>query len=114
MFYYYTKVLKQLKPKMFLAENVKGLVNHNYGKTLQTMLNVFKEVGYNVQYKILNVWNYGVAEKRKRIVIIRIRNDLKVKYNYPTPYKHKLVLHDVLKDVPKDFRILKVKRKSLL
>ena len=101
MFYYFAKVLEQLKPKMFLAENVKGLVNHDGGKTLSTMINVFEEIGYRVQYKVLNAWDYGVAEKRERIVIIGIRNDLDVEFNYPEPHEYKPVLRDVLKDVPK-------------
>lgn len=101
MFYYYAKILKQLKPKMFLAENVKGLVSHDGGKTLQTMINVFEEIGYRVQYKVLNAWDYGVAEKRERIVIIGIRKDISVEYNYPSPFEYKPVLKDVLKNVPK-------------
>lgn len=101
MFYYYAKILKQLKPKMFLAENVKGLVSHDGGKTLQTMINVFEEIGYRVQYKVLNAWDYGVAEKRERIVIIGIRNDISAEFEYPTPYKYKPVLRDALKNVPK-------------
>lgn len=100
MFYYYAKILKQLKPKMFLAENVKGLVSHDNGNTLKTMINVFEEIGYNVQYKILNAWDYGVAEKRERIVIVGIRNDLNIKFEYPTPHKYKPVLRDVLQNVP--------------
>ncbi len=101
MFYYYAKILKQLKPKIFLAENVKGLVSHDGGKTLQTMINVFEEIGYRVQYKVLNAWDYGVAEKRERVVIIGIRNDIQVDYEYPTPHDYKPVLRDVLKNVPK-------------
>lgn len=100
MFYYYAKVLEQLKPKMFLAENVKGLVSHDGGKTLSTMINVFEEIGYRVQYKVLNAWDYGVAEKRERIVIIGIRNDLDVNFEYPTPHDYKPVLRDVLQNVP--------------
>lgn len=100
MFYYYAKILKQLKPKMFLAENVKGLVSHDNGKTLQTMINVFEEIGYRVQYKVLNAWDYGVAEKRERIVIIGIRNDIPIEFEYPTPHEYKPVLRDALKNVP--------------
>ena len=100
MFYYFANVLKQLKPKMFLAENVKGLVSHDGGKTLETMINVFEEIGYKVQYKVLNAWDYGVAEKRERIVIIGIRNDLDITFNYPEPHSYKPVLRDVLKNVP--------------
>ena len=100
MFYYYAKVLKQLKPKMFLAENVKGLVNHDGGKTLSTMIGVFEEIGYKIQYKVLNAWDYGVAEKRERIVIVGIRNDLKVTYDFPLAHQYKPVLRDVLVNVP--------------
>ena len=102
MFYYYGIFLKKLKPKMFLAENVKGLLNHDGGKTLQTMIDVFEEIGYKIQYKILNAWDYGVAQKRERIAIIGIRNDLigKAKFKFPAPHEYKPVLRDVLKNVP--------------
>jgi len=102
MFYYYAEFIKQLRPKMFLAENVKGLTTHDGGKTIQTMVDVFEELGYYVQWKVLNAWDYGVAEKRQRVVIIGIRNDLKekVKFDYPIPHEYKPILKDVLKDVP--------------
>lgn len=102
MFYYYAEFIKQLQPKMFLAENVKGLTTHDGGKTIDTMVNVFKDLGYAVEWKVLNAWDYGVAEKRQRVVIIGIRNDLKqkVKFEYPTPHEYKPVLRDVLKNVP--------------
>lgn len=103
MFYYYAEFLRQLQPKMFLAENVKGLTTHDGGKTLQTMLDVFKELGYEVEWKVLDAWDYGVAEKRQRVVIIGSRNDLKheIKFEYPKPHNYKPVLKDVLKNVPK-------------
>jgi len=101
----FSKILEELKPKMFFAENVKGLVSHDAGKTLQTMIKVFEEVGYVVQYKVLNSVDYGVAQKRQRIIIIGIRKDIKEKINeefeFPTPHSKKLVLKDILQDVPK-------------
>lgn len=102
MFYYYAKFLEQLQPKMFLAENVKGLLTHDNGKTLKTMVDVFEKIGYQVTYKVLNAWNYGVAQKRERIVIIGIRNDLKnlISFKFPTPLEYKPVLKDVLYNVP--------------
>ena len=48
MFYYYAKILEELKPKIFLAENVRGLVSHDGGKTLKTMINVFEKIAYRV------------------------------------------------------------------
>lgn len=104
LFYHFAKILDELKPKMFLAENVRGLVNHDGGKTLSTMLEVFENVGYKVEWKVLKALDYDVAQKRERIVIVGIRNDLikkGVKYKFPQPYGYELVLRDVLKDVPK-------------
>ncbi len=102
MFYYYAEFIRQLEPKMFLAENVKGLTTHDKGKTIQTMVDVFEDLGYQVEWKVLNAWDYGVAEKRQRVVIIGIRNDLKdkIKFEYPIPHEYKPVLRDVLKNVP--------------
>jgi len=104
LFYSYAEILKELKPKMFLAENVKGLVTHDKGKTLQVMIAVFEEVGYEVQYKVLNSLDYGVAQKRQRILIIGTRKDIQEKigeaYSYPKPHEKKLVLKDILQDVP--------------
>ena len=102
MFYYYAEFLRQLQPKMFLAENVKGLTTHDGGRTIQTMVNVFEELGYTVEWKVLNALDYGVAEKRQRVIIIGIRNDLKdkVKFEYPIPHEYKPVLRDVLQNVP--------------
>lgn len=100
----FAKILKQVKPKMFLAENVKGLSTHDKGQTLQVMLDVFEEVGYHINYKVLNSLDYGVAQKRQRILIIGTRKDIKeqigVDYTFPKPYEKQLVLSDILKDVP--------------
>ncbi|GLY12500.1 DNA (cytosine-5-)-methyltransferase [Pseudobacillus badius] len=105
MFYYYAQILKQLLPKMFLAENVKGLVNHDNGRTLALMLKVFSEIGYTVKWQVLRALDYDVAQKRERIVLVGIRNDLVEKYNLsyylPQPFGYELTLADILKDVPK-------------
>ena len=104
MFYYYSQALQQLMPKMFLAENVRGLVNHEGGKTLSLMLKVFSDIGYTVKWHVLRALDYDVAQKRERIAIVGIRNDLVEKYNlsysFPKPYGYELTLRDVLKDVP--------------
>ena len=105
MFYYYSQALEQLKPKMFLAENVRGLVNHDGGRTLALMIKVFSEIGYKVKWHVLRALDYDVAQKRERIAIVGIRNDLVEKYNlsyaFPKPYGYELTLRDILKDVPK-------------
>ena len=103
LFYHYAIFLEKLMPKMFLAENVKGLLTHDNGKTIALMIKVFEDIGYKVVYKVLNAWDYDVPEKRERLVIIGIRNDLadKLEFNYPIPHSYKPVLRDVLMNVPK-------------
>ena len=105
LFYHYAIFLKKLRPKMFLFENVRGLLSHNKGKTYQTILNIFSECGYKTEKKILNAWDYGNAQKRERLITVGVRDDLvdKVKINFPQPHDYKPVLRDVLKNVPPSF-----------
>ncbi|MCK4635590.1 MAG: DNA (cytosine-5-)-methyltransferase [Candidatus Moranbacteria bacterium] len=104
LFYDFAKILSEIKPKMFLAENVKGLVSHDGGKTLKIMIKVFENAGYNVVYQVLNSWDYNVAQKRMRVFIIGVRNDIHKKigsdFVFPKPSNKKPVLKDVLKNVP--------------
>ena len=102
LFYHYALFLKQLQPKIFLFENVKGLLSHDKGKTHETIINVFKEEGYTIYEKVLNAWDYGVAQKRERLIIVGIRNDLlnKLNFLFPIPHNYKPILRDVLLDCP--------------
>ena len=104
LFYSYAEVLQELQPRVFLAENVKGLASHDGGRTLQTMIAVFEESGYRVYCKVLNALDYNVAQKRERIVIIGVRHDVREEigfdYTFPLSSKEKLTLRDVLQDVP--------------
>lgn len=102
LFYHYAKFLEQMQPKMFLFENVRGLLTHDRGNTYTTIKNVFKETGYTIQWKVLNAWDYGNAQKRERLITIGIRDDLvdKVSYTFPEPHEYKPVLKDILVDVP--------------
>lgn len=105
LFYDFAEMLNHLKPKVLLAENVKGLLSHDKGQTLETMLNVFEDMGYVVRYNILNALNYNVAQKRERLIIVGIRKDIHKKigkdYEFPAQNKKRLYLKDILKDVPK-------------
>lgn len=100
LFFYYAQILEQIMPKVFLAENVKGLISHDGGKTLKTMIDVFENVGYKVVYHVLRATEYGVAQKRERTVIVGIRKDLNIEYLPPKPFDYSPVLRDVLKNVP--------------
>ena len=70
------KVIGLLKPKVFLAENVKGLLSWENGLAIDTIIKDFKELGYNVEYKLLNSADYGVPQTRERIIIIGVRRDI--------------------------------------
>lgn len=102
LFYHYAKFLEQLQPKMFLFENVKGLLTHDKGRTYKTITDIFESTGYVIKKKILNAWDYGVAQKRERLITIGIRKDLvdKVSFAFPKPHEYKPVLRDILLDCP--------------
>jgi DNA (cytosine-5)-methyltransferase 1 len=100
LFFEFANIVQKIQPKVILAENVRGLKTHNNGKTLETILKSFNDIGYNVQYKILNSNHYDVAQKRERMVIIGTRKDLPNIYMYPKPLHNMLVLQDALKNVP--------------
>lgn len=102
LFYHYAVFLEKLQPKMFLFENVRGLLTHDKGKTYQTILSIFEKAGYEIQKEVLNAWDYGVAQKRERLITIGIRKDLseKLTYTFPEKYEYKPVLRDVLQNVP--------------
>ena len=107
LFYHYAVFLEKLQPKMFLFENVRGLLTHDSGKTYRTIHNIFKNTGYEIHKEVLNAWDYGVAQKRERLITIGIRKDLvdKIKYSFPKKYEYRPVLRDVLQDVPKSMGV---------
>ena len=102
LFYHYALFLEKLQPKMFLFENVRGLLTHDHGKTYSTMLDIFTKAGYTIDKQVLNAWNYGIPQKRERLITIGIRNDLvgKTEYRFPKAHSYKPVLRDVLLDCP--------------
>ncbi len=102
LFYHYAVFLEKLQPKTFLFENVRGLLTHDHGKTYAAMLAIFSDAGYTIQKKVLNAWDYGVAQKRERLITIGVRHDLKdtIEFHFPNPYGYKPVLRDVLEGVP--------------
>lgn len=102
LFYHYAIFLEKLQPKMFLFENVRGLLTHDGGKTYKVMTAIFEEAGYTIQKRVLNAWDYGVPQKRERLITIGIRNDLtnKIHFDFPKPHDYKPVLRDVLLDCP--------------
>ena len=76
LFFEFARCVKEVKPKIAIGENVKGLLNHDNGRTLKTMIFVLEELGYKVKYKVLRSQYLDVSQKRERLIIIGVRNDL--------------------------------------
>lgn len=78
------EVVKKVKPKVFLAENVKGLLSWEDGLGIRTMISDFQKLGYNVEYKLHNTADFGVPQTRERVIIIGIRKDIGDQVIWPT------------------------------
>lgn len=85
LFFEMCRVLRERKPKCFIAENVKGILTANKRSAFPLILKEFKESGYDVKYSILNSASYGVPQKRERVIIVGFRKDLQVDFTFPTP-----------------------------
>ena len=125
LFYEFARAVKETNPKVILAENVKGLVSHNSGKTLETIKGIIDEIGYElVEPKVLKAIFYKVPQKRERIFLVAIRKDLSkfVSFNYPAKFPKIFTLRDALKkgdlfnkDVPKtEGQIYPQRKKEIL
>lgn len=79
------KVIENVRPKIFLAENVKGLLSWEKGLGIKTMMEDFAKIGYKVSYRLLNTADYGVPQKRERVIILGVREDLDVDISWPEP-----------------------------
>lgn len=79
------KVIEMLKPKVFLAENVRGLITWKNGLAIKTITEDFAQLGYRVEYKLFNVADYGVPQTRERVIIVGVRNDIKKPIIWPNP-----------------------------
>lgn len=83
LFFEMCRILKDKQPKCFVAENVKGLITANKRSAFPLILVEFRNSGYNVQYQILNSAEYGVPQKRERVIIVGFRKDLKINFEFP-------------------------------
>jgi len=104
LFYYFAKVIEQCQPKVFIFENVKGLISHDSGKTWATIHQVFSDLGYKIfpdvadpKSAILNAKDYGIPQNRERIFVVGFKNK-KTKFNYPPPKDLCRTMQDFLED----------------
>lgn len=99
LFFELARAVKEIQPKVFMGENVKGLISHENGRTFETIKNTIVELGYTlVEPRVLRAIMYQVPQKRERLILIAIRNDIaqNVEFHWPTPYHEVLTLRDAL------------------
>src|SRR5699024_9821047 len=97
MFFEIEKVLEVKRPKAILLENVKQLRSHDKGRTLEVILNKLERLGYKVSYKVLNALDFGIPQKRERIIIVGFL-DHDIKFEFPSgSNEKKITLTDILK-----------------
>lgn len=94
LFFDIARIIKEKEPKAFILENVKQLVGHDKGNTLKVILKSLKDLGYHVQYSVLNALDYGLPQKRERIVIVGHKEP--ILFTYPDPIKPYKPLTEIL------------------
>lgn len=97
LFFELARAVREINPKVFLCENVKGLLSHDEGRTIQVIQQAIGELGYTlVEPEVLKAIMYQVPQKRERLIFVAIRNDLakEVTYKWPSPYKRVVTLRD--------------------
>lgn len=98
LFFEFARCVKEVRPKMFVAENVYGLTTHSDGKTLKTIVSIMEDLGYTVQYQVLDAVDYHVPQKRKRVIIVGSSSG--VYFRFPKPSDKRINLKEALKGVP--------------
>ncbi|MCK5853521.1 DNA (cytosine-5-)-methyltransferase, partial [bacterium] len=97
LFYDFARVVKESQPKIFIFENVKGLINHDNGNTFSTIKSVFDQLGYKYYYQVLNAKNYGVPQNRERIFIVGFK-DKSHYFEFPKSIPLEYKMQDFLED----------------
>jgi DNA (cytosine-5)-methyltransferase 1 len=98
LFYEFARVVQEVNPAICIGENVRGLLSHEKGKTLQGMISILNEIGYNVvPVQVLKAVRYRVPQKRERLFLIGVRKDISITYEYPKPHNKTYTLEDALK-----------------
>ena len=101
LFFEFARCVKEVKPKIAIGENVKGLLNHDNGRTLKTMVSILEELGYNVKYKVLRSQYLDIPQKRERLIIVGIRKDLNIPISFPKEKDYIIPLREALYKCPK-------------
>ncbi|MGP1418539.1 MAG: DNA cytosine methyltransferase [Sphaerochaetaceae bacterium] len=96
LFFDIERILEEKRPKAFLLENVRNLIAHDKGNTFRIIRTHLEALGYHVHYKVLNALDYGVPQKRERIIIVGFINDVKFSFPQPVELSERKTLSDIL------------------
>lgn len=103
LFFEYIRLLKECKPKFFLAENVSGMLSNRHSSAVKNIIELFENAGYDVTVNMVNAKDYGVAEERKRVFYIGFRKDMQINFKFPggsTEFANKkITLKDIIWDL---------------
>lgn len=103
LFFDYIRILKEFRPKFFLAENVSGMLVNRHSEAVKNIISMFSETGYKVSLTLVNAKDYGVAQERKRVFYIGFRSDLEIRFKFPhgstEDDSKKITLRDVIWDL---------------
>lgn len=96
LFYEYARLVSEIKPKVFIYENVPGMLGNNKGKTWQAITEIFESLGYDIQYKVLNAKDYGIPQDRRRLFVVGFKN--KTNFEFPKAIELTTTMFDFLED----------------
>ena len=98
LFFEIERILKEKRPPAFMLENVRNFVAHDKGRTLKVVVEHLEALGYKVHWKVLNALDFGVPQKRERIIIVGFLDDVDFAFPEPIPVEERLTLSDILED----------------
>lgn len=96
LFFEIERILRDKQPKAFMLENVRNLTAHDKGRTFKVIVDHLTALGYHVHHKVLNALDYGVPQKRERIIIVGFKDDVDFKFPEPIPVEQRKTLSDIL------------------
>lgn len=99
LFYEFIRLLRDKKPRFFLAENVSGMLSKRHAQAVKNIKQMFMESGYTLSVDLLNAADYNVPEDRKRVIYVGIRSDLGINFQFPKPSKKKITLREAIGDL---------------
>lgn len=100
LFFEFARCIKETRPKIAIGENVRGLLRHNGGKTLNTMISVLDQLGYRVAYKVLRSQYLDVPQKRERLIIVAVRKDIDIPILFPKEQDYTISVREALVNCP--------------